>query len=156
MGKNYIKWLRSKVGHEDVILVAAGAVVEGPDDTILFQKRGDHKEVVWGLPGGMMEVGETAEQTMRREVKEETGIDVDIQYFLGAYTNNPVASYPNGDKAHVILFIFVCKPSGGMLQPDGKETLDVRFDTPQNIGPLFPRHTQVIDDYFSKRNGVVR
>ena len=156
MAKNYIKWLREKVGHAPVILVAAGAIIEGKDGTILFQQRGDRKKVVWGLPGGMMEVGENAEQTMRREVKEETGIDVTVKHFLGAYTNSPIDTYPNGDKAHVVLFVFVCKSSGGILQADGKETLNVKYANPKNMKDMFPRHIRVVQDYLHKKRGVVR
>jgi len=156
MAKNYIKWLRKKVRHAPVILVAAGAIVEGKNGTILFQQRGDRKTVVWGLPGGMMELGETAEQTMRREVKEETGVNVTVKYFLGAYTNSPIDTYPNGDKAHVVLLVFVCKPSGGTFRADEKETLNVRYEDPKKIKDMFPRHIRVVQDYLDKKQGVVR
>lgn len=39
----------------------------------------------WALPGGRMEIGETVEQTCVREVKEETGLDVEIVFKLGEY-----------------------------------------------------------------------
>ena len=58
---NYINWIRSKVGHEKVILVFAGGCLFDEDGKVLLQKRGDSGK--WGFPGGAIELGETPEET---------------------------------------------------------------------------------------------
>lgn len=51
---------------------------------ILFQRRSDSFD--WGLPGGAMEPGETPEETARRELKEETGLDAGALQLLGVFS----------------------------------------------------------------------
>ena len=70
--KDYIRWLRSKVGHEKVILVFAGGCIFNDKGEVLLQRRGDFGK--WGFPGGAVERGETPEMAAIREVKEETGL----------------------------------------------------------------------------------
>ena len=74
---DYISWLRSKVGHEKVILVFAGGCLFNDEGKVLLQKRGDSGK--WGFPGGAIELGETPEETAVRELKEETGLDVEVE-----------------------------------------------------------------------------
>ena len=77
---NYIRWLRSKLGHEKVILAFAGGCLFDECGRVLLQKRGD--SCMWGFPGGAIEIGETPEQAAIRELKEETGLDAEVlKYF---------------------------------------------------------------------------
>ena len=57
--RDYIRWLRSKVGHEKVILVFAGGCMFNERGEVLLQRRGDSYK--WGFPGGAIELGETPE-----------------------------------------------------------------------------------------------
>ena len=72
--KDYIRWIRSKVGHEKIILTFAGGCIFNDQGKVLLQRRGDSNK--WGFPGGAIEPGETPEMTAIREAKEETGLDV--------------------------------------------------------------------------------
>lgn len=56
--RDYIKWIRNKVGHETIILNFSGAFIVDKNNKILLQKRSD-KEDIWGLPGGAIEIGES-------------------------------------------------------------------------------------------------
>jgi len=96
---DYISWLRSKVGHEKVILVFAGGCLFNDEGKVLLQKRGDSGK--WGFPGGAIELGETPEETAVRELKEETGLDVEVESLIGIYTDSDI-KYPSGDEAHSI------------------------------------------------------
>lgn len=154
---DYVEWLRSKVGHETVILNAAVAVIVNTDGYVLFIRRGDFtSEQLWALPGGMMEINESAEEAVRREIKEETGLEITTADFLGAYTDNNVVSYPNGDKCKVILFVFICKASG-ILKADGDESLEVKYFDPKNPPKLFREyHKTVLDDFIYGKYGIIR
>ncbi|WP_407072341.1 NUDIX domain-containing protein [Planococcus liqunii] len=81
---DYIKNLRSMVGHEKVIMVIAGTFVFDKDNRLLLQQRSDTGE--WGLPGSFMELGENFHYAARREVLEETGFNLGKLELFGIYS----------------------------------------------------------------------
>jgi 8-oxo-dGTP diphosphatase len=94
---------------------------------VLIERR--YEPLGYALPGGFVEVGETVEKAVLREVKEETGLDAQIVKLLGVY------SEPNRDpRFHVVSVVFVLdaygEPKGG---DDAKKALvfpieDLPFD----------------------------
>ena len=154
----YVKWIREKVGHEAIFLNVACAIILNEKGEVLLQRRGDFKEESWSLPGGAMEIGESAEIAMKREVLEETGLDVVTEKFLGVYTNNKLVSYPNDDQCQMILFVFVCRPiGGGKIKVDGGETLELRYVDPLRKPKLFREHQEVaFTDFLKGLSGVIK
>ena len=68
----YIKEMRKHVGHAPILTCACGVIIENEDGEILLQKRQDNG--CWAIIGGSMEMGETFEETVRRETMEESGL----------------------------------------------------------------------------------
>ncbi|MDY3042133.1 NUDIX domain-containing protein, partial [Streptococcus pluranimalium] len=95
MSQDYISYIRSKVGHDKVIINFAGGILANQDGKVLLQLRGDKK--TWAIPGGAMELGESSLDTAVREFYEETGIEVQVKRLLNVYTNFDEV-YPNGDQ----------------------------------------------------------
>jgi ADP-ribose pyrophosphatase YjhB (NUDIX family) len=147
---NYIKYIRSKVGHGPLVLTVVIGLAEEKGKLLFVKKRG---EKTWGLPGGFMEVGETAEETLKREIKEETGLKASATGLLGVYTNYPLQKYPNGDKAHVVHIVLTCKVSGTPT-PDGDEIEQIKFT--DKYTSVSPRHKILLRDYLSGKRGVVK
>jgi ADP-ribose pyrophosphatase YjhB (NUDIX family) len=58
--------------------VGVGVVVLRGDEVLLVRRAKPPRQGEWGLPGGAQEVGETVHETARREVKEETGLDIEV------------------------------------------------------------------------------
>ena len=153
---NYIRWLRDRVGHEQIFLNFAAAFVLNERGEILLQKRSD--ALAWGLPGGAMELGESAEEAMQREVFEETGLEVRVDEFLGIYSRY-FQSYPNGDQAQSIAIFFICSITGGELHTvhDHEETLDLSFFKPEAAPALFNQQSRdAFQDFLSGKRGVCR
>lgn len=151
---DYIKWIRDKAGQDLIFLNFAGGIVCNERNEILLQRRGDSNS--WGLPGGAVELGESAEEAAIREIYEETGLEVEVEHLSGVYTKY-FHHYSNGDKAQCITFFFQCRPLQGELVPDGKETLELRYFPKDKLPPLFSKqHKDAIDDWLSGNIGVCR
>lgn len=150
---SYAAWLRARVGPEPVILVYATAVIRDEAGRVLFQRRGDFP--VWGIPGGILEPGETIRQTLVREAREETGYEISPGRFVGLYTSSDYAfSYPNGDRVQQVTACFECVITGGEGCPDGSEALEQAFLPLDEAPPLFSWYAQMLEDI--ERKGPTR
>jgi len=152
---DYIKWLRSKVETETVILNFAGVCLTNDNGGILLQKRSGNTDI-WGLPGGALEIGESIEEAAVREVKEETGLDIKVDYLIGVYSKY-FHELPNGDKYQAICYFFKGKILGGNFCIDNVETYDLQYFAPNKLPPLFvQQHADAINDFFDAKRGVYR
>ena len=151
---DYIKWIRSKVGTDTIILNFAGACITNDKGELLLQKRS--KDNIWGLPGGALEIGESIEEAAKREVKEETGFDIEVEYLVGVYSKY-LFEYPNGDKSQSICYLFKGKSTDGDFRIDNEETFDLKFFDKDSLPPLFTeQHMDAINDFFEGKMGVYR
>jgi ADP-ribose pyrophosphatase YjhB (NUDIX family) len=113
------------------LVPAASAVVADSEGRILLARRRDND--LWTIPGGAMEPGETIAQCAVREVKEETGVDVEVVALVGIYSNpNHVVEYSDGEVRQQFSICFACRPTGGT--PAGSdETSEVAYFTSDEI-----------------------
>ncbi|MBB3129431.1 8-oxo-dGTP pyrophosphatase MutT (NUDIX family) [Paenibacillus rhizosphaerae] len=105
------------------IIVTGGAVIQDQAGRILMQRRSDYGD--WGLPGGAMEPEETIEETMKREVLEETGRVVQSHELMGVYSGPRMQyTYPDGNEVVFVMFIFKAEVIlQGRLSVNEKELL---------------------------------
>jgi 8-oxo-dGTP diphosphatase len=83
---------------------------------VLLERRGQPPaQGTWALPGGLIELGETAEAAIRREVHEECGIEVDVGPILGLF--EPIYSDPDGRiRYHFVVIDFLAHYRAGVLR----------------------------------------
>ena len=113
----------------------------------MLQKRTDNAR--WGLPGGGVERDETALSALKREVMEETSLEVIETEAMALYCGpNQKFTYPNGDAVQCFAIAFIVCKWKGKPHPDGVEGSGLRF-FPANEIPedLVTVHKQTIEDY---------
>lgn len=151
MTQDYISFIRSKVGHEKILLNFAGGILANEDGQVLLQLRGDKK--TWAIPGGTMELGESSLETCKREFLEETGIAVEADALLNVYTNFEEI-YPNGDAVQTVVFIYKLRAISDYNIADfsNEETLKLQFffkEAIDHLDSLSVKHRLMLDEYFA-------
>jgi ADP-ribose pyrophosphatase YjhB (NUDIX family) len=104
-------------------MVGVGGVVIDEGRALLIRRAGPPLEGQWSIPGGMLEVGETLEQGVARELAEETGLAVKvvelIEVFERIFPAPPNANGTPGDAArpqyHFVILDYLCEMQGGGL-----------------------------------------
>jgi len=116
--------MQIRPGVTAVILTDAGVLLQRRDDT-----------GSWGLPGGAVDPGETVRDAVVREVREETGLEVEPLRLVGVYSDpalHQVMRYPDGNVVHFVSVVFECVIRGGAIAP-GPESLEVAFHDPEQL-----------------------
>jgi 8-oxo-dGTP pyrophosphatase MutT (NUDIX family) len=133
------------------MVVAASAVVTNDRGHILLQRRRDNG--LWALPGGAMELTDSLPGAAIREVKEETGLDVEITGLVGTYTDpRHIIEYSDGEVRRQFNVCFTARITGG--EPAiSDESTELRFVAPDELAALPMHHTQRLrlDHYLRHR-----
>ncbi len=97
----------------------------------------------WALPGGFVDYGESLESAAIREAKEETSLDIELLYQLGAYSD------PGRDpRFHTITVVFVAKAKGGAPPKAADDAQELRLFDPQDLPEqLAFDHKKILQDY---------
>lgn len=148
LGMGYVEELRKVVGHSPLILVGAVVVLVDPDGRLLLEKR-KFPEGLWGLPGGLMELGESTEDTAKREVLEETGLTVSELRLINVYSGpNHFVVAKNGDEYYVVTTAYYSDVYSGELTVDHEESLSFKFFSPERLpAKLVGSHCTVIKEF---------
>ena len=154
---DYIQNIRKKVGKDKIILNFTCGILS-QSGKILLQKRAD--KGTWGLPGGAIELGESALEALVREFYEETGIEVRAEKLLNVYTKYS-DSYPNGDEAQVLTILYLVSSENSISINffTSDETLELGFfdhSDIQNIAIVNQQHQDMINDFFENKFPIDR
>lgn len=107
-------------------------VIQDGAGRILLQRRSDNG--LWALPGGSVELGESVRDAIVREVREETGLSVEVVRLIGVYSDprTQLVRYSDGNVVHYITTLFACRIVAGNLRTC-EETLDLQFFDPAHL-----------------------
>jgi ADP-ribose pyrophosphatase YjhB (NUDIX family) len=112
-----------KIGHLGIGCSASIFDVSG--EKVLLIRRADNSK--WAVPGGYMESGESFSEACKREVREETGLSVDVKRLIGIYTSPDVLlEYPDGNRWQLVVLHFEAEAIRGELTISNEST-EVRF-----------------------------
>ncbi|MDM5247423.1 MULTISPECIES: NUDIX hydrolase [unclassified Lysinibacillus] len=121
----YYKFLRQYVGHQPIILPGSVVIILNNENEVLLQKRYDGS---WGLPGGLMELGESLEDTAKREVLEETGLVIEDLKLLGIFSGpDYYLKVSNGDEFYSVTAVYYTRNIKGNLVIDYNESETMQY-----------------------------
>jgi ADP-ribose pyrophosphatase YjhB (NUDIX family) len=124
--------------------VAATSIIEDGGRVLMVRRAVETGYGLWSLPGGYVDRGEVMEEAAAREVREETGLDVEVGYLVGLFSE---AGHP------VIVAAYAAQQVGGRLEA-GPESLEVGYFSLDDLPPLaFPRDLQILDRWQAMRDG---
>ena len=128
--------------YPDAPVVGVGAVVLDGNRVLLVRRGQEPMKGQWSIPGGAVELGETLEKSVRREVAEETGLEVSVVAVVEVLEKIVVEDGGIGESArdepgmghsaasrvryHYVLVDFLCLASGGSLH-SGTDAVDARW-----------------------------
>jgi 8-oxo-dGTP pyrophosphatase MutT (NUDIX family) len=154
----HVRRLRELVGGAEILQIPSVSVaLRDADGRILLAR---HAEGPWVLPGGAIEPGEAPAEAAAREMREETGLDVQVTDLVGVFGGPGfVVEYKNGDRTSYVMAVFEAAPASGDPRPDGTEVLELRFVSegearrlevaawmPPVLAAVFARHRRTADD----------
>ena len=144
----YIEELRALVGHRRLILCGASVVIRNARGELLLQQRRGPTER-WSFPGGLMELGESTEETARREVFEETALTLGTLRLIGVYSGaDHLCRAANGDEWYVVNTAYACGEYSGEAAVNDEESVQLRWFRPEEIPETLVRsHREILRDY---------
>jgi ADP-ribose pyrophosphatase YjhB (NUDIX family) len=134
---DYLLELRKFVGHRPLLMIGATTLLVDPENRLLLMKRSDSG--CWGPPGGGVELGEVVEDAARREVREETGLEVLEMTLFGVYSGPELFyKYPNGDEVYGVDIVYLSRAWDGTVRLNDEHTEWGWFapaDIPEDLSP---------------------
>ena len=138
------------------LVPAASAIVIDDEGRILLHRRSDND--MWALPGGVMELGESLADCAVREVREETGLEVEVVGVVGIYSDpKHVFAYDDGEVRQEFSICFECRLLNGELAISD-ESKEVRFVERTAIAelPMVDNIRRRVTDYLSGATPAIR
>lgn len=111
--------------------VGVGAVIVDRGRVLIVKRRFEPLAGQWSLPGGAVEVGETLEASIAREMLEETGLEVEVGPVLEVF-DRITRDEEGRVRYHFVLVDYLCWPAGGVLQP-ASDVADAAFVDPADL-----------------------
>jgi 8-oxo-dGTP pyrophosphatase MutT (NUDIX family) len=131
----YVQWLRQHIGNQKIIMTGAAGMLRDARGRVLLQKRRDNG--LWGFSGGAQELGESIADTVRREVREEVGLETEPRRLIGIYTSPEFDRvYEGGDAVQMFIAFFECEAVGGELTRQESEVLEIGWFDLDDLPPL--------------------
>jgi mutator protein MutT len=114
-------------------IVGVGAVIVRDGQVVIVRRRHEPLAGTWSLPGGTLELGETLEAGVVREMQEETGLEVEVGPVIEVF-DRILLDGARRVRYHFVLVDYLCWPVGGELRA-GSDVDSAVFVHPADLGP---------------------
>ena len=114
-------------------MIGVGGVVVQDGRALLVRRGSEPLRGQWSIPGGLLEVGETLENGVRRELLEETGLQVRVLELIGVYERIIPAEHSRpGPRFHFVILDYLCRAEGGTPAP-GSDAAELAFVSEEEL-----------------------
>jgi mutator protein MutT len=110
--------------------VGVGAVIVQDGKVLIVKRAHEPRKGEWSLPGGRVELGETLIEATGREIREETGLEVDVGALIELFDR--IHHRDGGVQYHFVIADFLCTPCGGSLAA-ADDALDAAWVRPDEL-----------------------
>jgi len=148
---DYINFLRKHVGSQPLLMVGSTVLVLDGQKRLLMMKRSDNNK--WGVPGGAMELGESTEETARRELLEETGLEVGELTLFDVFSGKELYyRYPGGEEVYNVSVVYLARSAKEIVNLSDGEHSDFQYfglgQLPENVSPpIKPILKKLVETY---------
>ncbi len=149
----YVEELRLLVGTRPLILVGPDVLIVDAAGRVLLQRRSD--DGLWGLPGGALEPGESLEEAARREIREETGLDVRTLTLVDIYSGAEFFHrYPNGDQAYMVGVVYAAHAVAADATWHSHETIETAYFGLDGLPAALGHVSRIVLERYRQRSGM--
>lgn len=126
-------------------LTVDAIILNEKGEVLLIERKNEPFKGYFALPGGFVDYGEKVEDAVKREVKEETNLDVEIIKLFGVYSD------PKRDpRGHTVSIVFLCKKIGGRLKGGDDATYAKWVKYEEKLKLAFD-HNKILEDFFKEK-----
>ena len=139
----------------DKTVLGVAAAIQNEKNELLLLLRSDFD--MWCMPGGIMEFGESAADCLRREVREEIGVEAEPVSLLGIYTepSRHLFTFRDGHRVHYVTFAFRTRIVKGTPRVADHESRRFGFFSADALPRIVPSHAIWIHQSFVNASGCV-
>ncbi|SMQ77966.1 ADP-ribose pyrophosphatase YjhB, NUDIX family [Bacillus sp. OV166] len=141
----YCEDIREMIGNFPLIMVRPSVAILNKKGEILLSR---YSGADWGIPGGILQLNESVEECIKKNVKEDLGVKLHSLQLFGVYSGKELINRveESGDEYHTVAIGYLCTEYEGEITPDSNQAIEAQFfklnQLPEEIDP-FIKHKLV-------------
>lgn len=139
---DYCEYMRGMIGNSPLIVVRPSVVILDNKGEILLSR---YSGTPWGVPGGILQLSESVEECIKRNVKEDLGLMLNSLQLFGVYSGLELNTKPEDgeDEYHTVAIGYLCTDYEGEVTPDKNQAIEAEFfkleQLPEEIDPFIKK-----------------
>lgn len=135
----YCDVIRQMIGNSPLIIVRPSVAIVNHDGEILLSR---YSGTAWGIPGGILQLNESVEECISRNVLEDIGVKIKRLSLIGVYSGKELINLveESGDEYHTVAIGYLCTDYEGEITPDKNQGIEAQFfrfnQLPQELDPF--------------------
>ncbi|MGE7765773.1 NUDIX domain-containing protein [Peribacillus sp. NPDC096540] len=136
---DYCEKLRGMIGNSPLIIVRPSVGIMNHSGEILLNR---YIGGIWGIPGGILQLNESVEECIKRNVLEDLGLKIKTLALFGVYSGKELINRveESGDEYHIVAIGYLCTEYEGEITPDNNQAIEAHFfrldQLPEEIDPF--------------------